>query len=67
MSTLHSFQARYPGACPDCGGPIRLGDDVHYDDQNQVTHDVCPYPSGALDDEGTPCRDCFTIHAGECL
>ncbi|KXO90946.1 Uncharacterised protein (plasmid) [Tsukamurella tyrosinosolvens] len=67
VSGARSFQAQYPGRCPDCRGQITLGDDVHYDVEGRIVHDACPLHLDDLNDAGTPCRNCFLIHAGECM
>ena len=63
-----TFQAKYPGRCAACDERIHEGDFVKYED-DELVHTRCdvailPNPR---DDLTTVCRQCFTIHAGECL
>lgn len=36
-----SFEARYPGRCPECSEVIEPGDDVTYNDADEVVHIEC--------------------------
>lgn len=36
-----SFEARYRGKCAACGDRIEEGDEVTYDDDDELIHDEC--------------------------
>ena len=64
-----SFEAKYPGHCWACDERIAPGEQVRFNDAEEITHAVCG-PAASPDDPGRHerrCPDCFTIHAGECL
>ena len=63
-----TFEAKYPGRCAACDERITPGDTVTYDD-DELVHAACevtslPHPR---DTAATVCRDCWTVHAGDCL
>jgi hypothetical protein len=63
-----SFIAKYHGPCT-AGDHISPGDLVKYDDDDELVHINCDIPSlpNARDDLNAVCRNCWTIHQGECL
>lgn len=63
-----TFTAKYSGRCASCDDRIHPGDTVTYDD-DELVHAVCEVRSlpNSRDDRSAVCRDCWTIHAGECL
>jgi hypothetical protein len=65
---MGSFAARYPGRCAACDERIHEGDQVKYAD-DELLHTVCDVPSlpNERDDLTAVCRQCWTIHKGECL
>lgn len=64
-----AFAARYPGKCA-AGDSINIGDNVQYDNDDELIHHDCIGAPPA--DENTPqrnermCPDCNMVHAGEC-
>lgn len=62
---MNSFEARYPGRCPACREPIKVGDPI-LDTEDGYVHDHC---ADAVDRElaKTPCTSCWLVHAGECM
>jgi hypothetical protein len=63
-----SFTACYHGPCA-AGDRIQPGELVKYDDEGQIVHVNCDVPSlpNDRDDLANVCRQCWTIHKGECL
>jgi hypothetical protein len=62
------FEAQYESPCQgDCGDDVRPGDRVRYVDDD-LMHAACASRLLAqLRTSTTPCPDCWTVHAGECL
>lgn len=69
-----SFTARYHGRCGGCDEQIVPGEEVAFDDDGEVVHESCGFPSPstrwpeAPDSEpdltaGESCPECFTILA----
>jgi len=60
---------RYPGRCPSCDERIHEGDSVKYDADGNLIHASCDAPSlpNPRDEHEKVCRQCWTIHNGECL
>ena len=65
---MRTFEARYPGTCPDCGDRFGVGDQVGYDSSDDLVCADC-----LRDDHRTTtgyhltvCPDCHCIHEGEC-
>lgn len=61
----HTFEARFPGVCEDCGGRIEVGDIVHRTEDG-YEHEFCPDEVEATV-KGQPCPDCNLVHRGECF
>lgn len=61
------MDARFPGTCTTCGGPIEVGDSIiRVGDDEGWEHDFCP-PDVDTDAKAEPCPKCFLIHRGECF
>lgn len=59
---MTTFEARYPGVCPNCEERIKPGDPI-VDSEDGYVHDDCQtvLPSKS------PCQRCWLVHAGECM
>lgn len=63
-----SFIATYPGRCGACGDKVEPGDKCTYED-GSVVHEYCvdkADPDEPARNERR-CKECYQIHAGECL
>lgn len=43
---MRTFEAKYPGQCGECFEPIRIGDEVYYDEDDALSHATCPLENG---------------------
>lgn len=53
-----TFQAKYSGRCPDCGGGVEVGDVVTYGGTGKVVHGLCEDTSLAPIQREV-CKRCF--------
>lgn len=71
-----AFVAKLEGSkCYDCFQTIEVGQNVRYDDQDNLVHVLCPeVPLAKLDptrltvreQQLMPCGRCGTLHPGDC-
>jgi hypothetical protein len=68
MPDSRIFEAQYESACRgDCGDDVRPGEKVRYVD-DELMHAACASRMlAAIRTSTTPCPDCWTVHAGDCL
>ena len=49
------FTARYPGTCQSCGDQFEAGEQLRYDEDDQVVHRACSRPHRPAE----TCTNCF--------
>ena len=59
-----SFEAKYAGSCPSCCDQIRVGDDVHYDEDSGWLHAECDQVP--VERATVTCSECWLIQPCEC-
>lgn len=65
-----AFRAMYDGTCAaECGNRIHPGDDVRYDEEDRLVHDVCAPKTSRFDigPRETVCPDCWVIRPCKCV
>lgn len=65
---MNTFTARYDGRCCMCDKRIDAGDEVRYDDDDDLVHARCeqPHPDAGQIDMSQVCPTCWLVHPGEC-
>jgi hypothetical protein len=59
------FVAQYGGECAECGDRIHSGEEVRFNDDDELVHWVCD--GQRSESVSAPCPKCFLVHTGDCF